>query len=167
MRRVFGEKSSMTRNKVGKICVTRPILRTRSMSRYTWPGGKSEREPIVPRVHADQVVQGKLDLVHVQADEIRGKGWKMVPWIGLAMMVSTQMTVGGRGEPAPGSSLSGCAAPDGQCLLPALESSPGADRRLGRLSRLYSAGLSRKGQESSGPRTLPTASLARGLDWDG
>ena len=34
---------------------------------------------------------GKLDLQHVQADEIRGKGWKMIPWIGLAMMVSTRL----------------------------------------------------------------------------
>ena len=34
------------------------------------------------KVHEDQVMAGKLDLVHVQADEIRGKGWKMIPWIG-------------------------------------------------------------------------------------
>jgi transposase-like protein/IS1 family transposase len=47
------------------------------------------------KVHEDQVMQGKLDLVHVQADEIRGKGWKMIPWIGLAMMVSTRLWLGG------------------------------------------------------------------------
>src|SRR5205085_11322519 len=35
------------------------------------------------KVHEDQVRAGKLDLQHVQADEIRGKGWKMIPWIGL------------------------------------------------------------------------------------
>src|SRR5260370_37616613 len=47
------------------------------------------------KVHEDQVMQGKLDLQHVQADEIRGKGWKMIPWIGLAMMVSTRLWLGG------------------------------------------------------------------------
>ncbi len=35
MCRVFTEKSSITGNKVGKICVKRPILRPGSMSRYT------------------------------------------------------------------------------------------------------------------------------------
>lgn len=47
------------------------------------------------KVHEDQVMQGKLDLMHVQADEIRGKGWKMIPWIGMAMMVSTRLWLGG------------------------------------------------------------------------
>src|SRR3989440_8590389 len=47
------------------------------------------------KVHEDQVMAGKLDLQHVQADEIRGKGWKMIPWIGLAMMVSTRLWLGG------------------------------------------------------------------------
>jgi transposase-like protein/IS1 family transposase len=47
------------------------------------------------KVHADQVMQSKLDLQHVQADEIRGKGWKMIPWIGMAMMVSTRLWLGG------------------------------------------------------------------------
>lgn len=47
------------------------------------------------RLHEDQVMAGKLDLQHVQADEIRGKGWKMIPWIGLAMMVSTRLWLGG------------------------------------------------------------------------
>jgi IS1 family transposase len=47
------------------------------------------------KVHEDQVMAGKLDLQHVQADEIRGKGWKRIPWIGLAMMVSTRLWLGG------------------------------------------------------------------------
>src|SRR5258708_26720107 len=41
------------------------------------------------------VEQGKLDLVHVQADEIRVKGCKMIAWMGLAMMVSTRLWLGG------------------------------------------------------------------------
>lgn len=47
------------------------------------------------RVHEGQVRAGKLDLQHVQADEIRGKGWKIIPWMALAMMVSTRFWLGG------------------------------------------------------------------------
>ena len=47
------------------------------------------------RIWEDQVLQGKLDLQHVQADEIRGKGCQMIPWIAMAMMVSTRLWLGG------------------------------------------------------------------------
>src|SRR5712691_997432 len=46
-------------------------------------------------VHQAVVQQGQLDLVHVQADEIRVKGCKMIAWMGLAMMVSTRLWLGG------------------------------------------------------------------------
>jgi transposase-like protein len=35
------------------------------------------------RVHQQIVEQGHLDLMHVQADEIRVKGYKMIAWMGL------------------------------------------------------------------------------------
>ena len=47
------------------------------------------------RVHEAMVEQGQLDLVHVQADEIRVKGRKMIAWMGLAMMVSTRLWLAG------------------------------------------------------------------------
>jgi transposase-like protein/IS1 family transposase len=47
------------------------------------------------QVHQAVVQQGHLDLVHVQADEIRVKGHKMIAWMGLAMMVSTRLWLGG------------------------------------------------------------------------
>src|SRR5947209_15239067 len=47
------------------------------------------------QVHQALVQQGQLDLVHVQADEIRVKGCKMIAWMGLAMMVSTRLWLGG------------------------------------------------------------------------
>src|SRR5256714_14820399 len=47
------------------------------------------------QVHQEIVEQGRLDLMHVQADEIRVKGCKMVVWMGLAMMVSTRLWVAG------------------------------------------------------------------------
>src|SRR5713226_1671939 len=47
------------------------------------------------QVHEAVVEQGKLDLVHVQADEIRVKGRSMVVWMGLAMMVSSRLWLAG------------------------------------------------------------------------
>jgi transposase-like protein len=46
-------------------------------------------------VHRALVEQGQLDLVHVQADEIRVKGHKMIAWMGLAVMVSTRLWLAG------------------------------------------------------------------------
>jgi hypothetical protein len=47
------------------------------------------------QVHQALIETGKLDLVHVQADEIRVKGRKIIAWMGLAMMVSTRLWLGG------------------------------------------------------------------------
>src|SRR5436305_781352 len=47
------------------------------------------------QVHQEIIEQGHLDLMHVQADEIRVKGCKMIAWMGLAMMVSTRLWLGG------------------------------------------------------------------------
>jgi transposase-like protein/IS1 family transposase len=46
-------------------------------------------------VHQAIVEQGKLDLLHVQADEIRVKARGMIAWMGLAMMVSTRLWLAG------------------------------------------------------------------------
>jgi transposase-like protein/IS1 family transposase len=47
------------------------------------------------KVHQAVIEQGQLDLMHVQADEIRVKGRKMIGWMALAMMVSTRLWLGG------------------------------------------------------------------------
>ncbi len=47
------------------------------------------------KVHQEMVEQRQLDLMHVQADEIRVKGCKIIAWMGLAMMVSTRLWLGG------------------------------------------------------------------------
>jgi transposase-like protein len=47
------------------------------------------------QIHRAVVQQGQLDLIHVQADEIRVKGCKMLAWMGLAIMVSTRLWLGG------------------------------------------------------------------------
>lgn len=47
------------------------------------------------KLHHALIEQEGLDLVHVQADEIRVKGRVMVAWMGLTMMVSTRLWLGG------------------------------------------------------------------------
>src|SRR2546422_756395 len=47
------------------------------------------------QVHQALIETGKLDLVHVQADEIRVKGRTIIAWMGLAMMVSTRLWLAG------------------------------------------------------------------------
>lgn len=47
------------------------------------------------KVHQQIIEQGQLDLMHVQADEIRVKGCRMIAWMGLAMMVSTRLWIAG------------------------------------------------------------------------
>ena len=46
-------------------------------------------------VHQALIEQGKLDLIQVQADEIRVKGRSMIAWMGLTLMVSTRLWLGG------------------------------------------------------------------------
>jgi transposase-like protein len=47
------------------------------------------------RLHQAIVEQGKLDLLHVQADEIRVRARGMIAWMGLAMMVSSRLWLAG------------------------------------------------------------------------
>src|SRR2546421_10452062 len=47
------------------------------------------------QVHHALIETGQLDLVHVQADEIRVKGRNMIAWMGLAMMVPTRLWLAG------------------------------------------------------------------------
>lgn len=46
-------------------------------------------------VHHALLEQEQLDLIQVQADEIRVKGRKLIAWMGLAMMVSTRLWLAG------------------------------------------------------------------------
>ena len=47
------------------------------------------------KVHEVMVMQAKLNLEHVQADEIRVKGTRLIPWMAMAIMVSTRLWLGG------------------------------------------------------------------------
>src|SRR6266571_5686699 len=74
---------------------SRRLCRRLVWTNARWPVGVIEQGSIGSRVHQAIGQQGQLDLVHVQADEIRVKGHKMIAWMGLAMMVSTRLWVGG------------------------------------------------------------------------
>jgi IS1 family transposase len=47
------------------------------------------------RVHMDVVQQGKVKSQHIQADEIRAKGRKIIVWLALAMDVTTRLWLAG------------------------------------------------------------------------
>jgi IS1 family transposase len=47
------------------------------------------------RVHEALIMQKELDLEHVQADEIRVKGCRKIPWMAMAEMVKTRLWLGG------------------------------------------------------------------------
>src|SRR5256885_1357135 len=105
------------------------------------------------QVHQEIIEQGQLDLMHVQADEIRVKGCKMIAWMGLAMMVSTRLWLGGVVQLSRDRSLADrlmsqvrrCAA----CLRPLLvltdgwSAYPGSIRRAFREKVKRTAGVGR------------------------
>ena len=47
------------------------------------------------QIHQAIVEQGRVDAHHVQVDEIRVKGYKMIAWMGLAIDVSTRLWMAG------------------------------------------------------------------------
>jgi hypothetical protein len=47
------------------------------------------------RIHEEIVQQGKVKSQHIQADEIRAKGRKIIVWIALAMDVTTRVWLAG------------------------------------------------------------------------
>src|SRR6266516_3348058 len=71
------------------------LCRRLAWTNARWPVGAIEQASIGSRVHQAVVHQGQLDLVHVQADEIRVKGCKMIAWMGEASMVPTRLWLGG------------------------------------------------------------------------
>jgi len=71
-------------------CPLQAIVHTFDLDERTVADWRDRAGKHCQHVHEAIVQQGQLDLVHVQADEIRVKGWQMIAWMGLAMMVSTR-----------------------------------------------------------------------------
>ena len=76
-------------------CPVKAIVHAFGLDERTVASWRDRTGAHCERVHRVLVEAGKLDLVHVQADEIRVKGRNMIAWMGLAMMVSTRLWLAG------------------------------------------------------------------------
>jgi IS1 family transposase len=76
-------------------CPIQAIVHAFGLDERTVASGRDRAGSHCKRVHQALVEQAALDLVHVQADEIRVKGRRMTAWMGLAMMVSTRLWLAG------------------------------------------------------------------------
>ncbi len=119
------------------------------------------------QVHHAVVEQGGLELMHVQADEIRVKGRGRIMWMALAMMVSTRLWVAGVVSPTRDRQLAdrlmqqvrSCA----QRLCPRLLCTDGWSAYPGSIRRAFR----KTGQSDSRTRTRELAGLAAVAYWDG
>ena len=76
-------------------CPVQAIVQAFGLDERTVASWRDRAGEQCQRVHQAIVEQGRLDVVHVQADEIRVKARGMVVWMGLALMVSTRLWLGG------------------------------------------------------------------------
>jgi transposase-like protein/IS1 family transposase len=76
-------------------CPVQAIVQAFGLDERTVASWRDRAGKHCQQVHQALVQQGQLDLVHVQADEIRVKGCKMIAWMGLAIMVPTRLWLGG------------------------------------------------------------------------
>src|ERR1700738_3937291 len=72
-------------------CPIQAIVHAFDLDERTVASWRDRAGPHCEQIHHALIETGKLDLVHVQADEIRVKGRNMIVWMGLAMMVSTRL----------------------------------------------------------------------------
>lgn len=76
-------------------CPLQAIVHTYGLDERTVASWRDRAGTHCQRVHQTLIEQGKLDLVHVQADEIRVRGRSMIAWMGLTLMLSTRLWLGG------------------------------------------------------------------------
>src|SRR5437660_11874750 len=76
-------------------CPVQAIVQAYGLDERTVASWRDRAGQQCQRVHQAVVEQGGLDLVHVQADEIRVKARGMVAWMALAIMVPTRLWLGG------------------------------------------------------------------------
>ena len=76
-------------------CPVQAIVQAYGLDERTVASWRDRAGKQCQRVHQAIVEQGRLDLVHVQADEMRVKARTMVAWMGLAIMVPTRLWLGG------------------------------------------------------------------------
>ncbi len=76
-------------------CPIQAIVQAYGLDERTVASWRDRAGQQCQRVHQALIEQGQLDVVHVQADEIRVKARGMVIWMGLALMVSSRLWLAG------------------------------------------------------------------------
>jgi len=76
-------------------CPVQAIVQAYGLDERTVAAWRDRAGRQCEQVHQAIVAQAQLALEHVQADEIRVKGRGWVAWMGLALMVSTRLWLGG------------------------------------------------------------------------
>jgi hypothetical protein len=76
-------------------CPVQAIVQAYGLDERTVASWRDRAGQQCQRVHQALIEQEQLDVVHVQADEIRVKARGMVVWLGLAMMVSSRLWLAG------------------------------------------------------------------------
>ncbi len=76
-------------------CPVQAIVHAYGLDERTVASWRDRAGQQCQKVHQALIEQGQLDVVHVQADEIRVKARGMIIWMGLAMMVSSRLWLAG------------------------------------------------------------------------
>jgi IS1 family transposase len=76
-------------------CPVQAIVQAYGLDERTIASWRDRAGQQCQRVHQAIVAQARVDLLHVQADEIRVKARSTVVWMGLALMVSTRLWLAG------------------------------------------------------------------------
>ena len=76
-------------------CPTQAIVHAYELDERTVAQWQKRAGKHCQQVHQALVEQGRVDAHHVQADEIRVKGCKLIAWMGLAIDVSTRLWLAG------------------------------------------------------------------------
>jgi hypothetical protein len=76
-------------------CPVQAIVQACGLDERTVASGRDRAGDQCERVPQALIETGQLDLVHVQADEMRVKGRTLIAWMGRAMMVSTRLWLAG------------------------------------------------------------------------
>src|SRR6266699_3600223 len=79
-------------------CPVQAIVHAFSLDERTVADWRDRAGAHCQNVHQAIVEQGQLDLMHVQADEIRVKGYKMIAWMGLCAVSASMKFLRNAGE---------------------------------------------------------------------
>ena len=95
------EKVTMVVTLLSSGCPLQAIVHAFGLDERTVAAWQKRAGEQCQRVHSALVEAGKVKSQHMQADEIRAKGRKIIVWMALAMDVTTRLWRAGNSEPAP------------------------------------------------------------------